>query len=126
MTVRSLLALAGVVVGLALAPQPAAAAPSIVYVCSPAPVDCSGWYREPVSLDWTVAGAPSTGTCEDRTLALDTPSSHQACIATEGAAVVSIVSWQPVGTALAGRTVQSTATSARYQPEQSTGAGVQS
>ncbi len=88
MTVRSLLALAGVVVGLALAPQPAAAAPSIVYDCAPAPVDCSGWYRGDVSVDWTVlpASAVPTG-CQDTVLTTDTAGSYQVCSATDGVRV---------------------------------------
>jgi hypothetical protein len=42
-----------------------------------------------------------------------------------GVSAVNVLSWQPVTTdASVGRTVQSTDTSERYQPEQSCGAGV--
>ena len=37
-----------------LAAPAAKAAPSVTYECTPAPQDCSGWYRSDVSVDWTV------------------------------------------------------------------------
>jgi DNA-binding CsgD family transcriptional regulator len=46
------LAIAGVM--MLYAAQRAEAVPSVTFKCSPAPVDCSGWYRSNVSIDWTV------------------------------------------------------------------------
>ncbi len=35
----------------------AEAVPSVTFKCTPAPQNCSGWYRTDVSIDWTVAPA---------------------------------------------------------------------
>jgi hypothetical protein len=59
----------------------AAAQVEVSYECTPAPVDCSGWYRSNVRIDWTVL--PTTGTstvgCHDRMLTTDTPGSIEFC-----------------------------------------------
>jgi hypothetical protein len=79
---------ATIVVWLALAgpgAPTAKAAPTIIYDCAPAPLNCTGWYRSPVSIDWTVVGAtePLTG-CADTTIVDDTKGSSQVCSATDG------------------------------------------
>jgi hypothetical protein len=79
------LALVTVVV-LAAAAAPASAAPTIVADCTPAPADCTGWYRTNVSVDWTVLPAPPTaaptpGTCVDTTLTADSAGAYQVCSA---------------------------------------------
>ena len=78
------------VAGLLLAaPAAAEAVPSITFECTPAPEDCSGWYRSNVSLDWTVL--PSTATvvagCQDKTFTTDTAGSMEFCSAKDGSSV---------------------------------------
>jgi hypothetical protein len=69
----------------------AEAVPSVTYECTPAPADCSGWFRSNVSIDWTVlpSGAPTTG-CQDKTLTTDTPGTTEICSAEDGAATVTV------------------------------------
>jgi hypothetical protein len=54
------------------APVRAEAVPSVSFTCSPAPQDCSGWYRSNVSIDWTVlpSGSVVAG-CRDKTFTTD-------------------------------------------------------
>jgi hypothetical protein len=63
----------------------AKAVPSITFSCSPAPADCSGWYRSNVSISWLVL--PSNATrigCQNRTQTTDTTGTREYCSATEG------------------------------------------
>jgi hypothetical protein len=78
------------VAGLLLAaPTAAEAVPSVLVECTPAPADCSGWYRSNVSIDWTVL--PSTATvvagCQDKTLTTDTAGTTEFCSAKDGPTV---------------------------------------
>jgi hypothetical protein len=54
---------------------------SVSAECTPAPADCSGWYRSNVTLDWTVS--PSTAVllagCHDKTFTTDTPGTTEFC-----------------------------------------------
>jgi hypothetical protein len=65
------------------------AVPSVTFECTPAPADCSGWYRSNVSIDWTVL--PSTATvvagCQDKTLTTDTAGTSEFCSARDGSTV---------------------------------------
>ena len=38
----------------------AEAVPSVSFECTPAPQDCSGWFRSNVSIDWTVLPSGSS------------------------------------------------------------------
>jgi hypothetical protein len=74
-----------------LAAPRAEATPSVTYKCSPAPQDCSGWYRSDVSIDWTVL--PSDATiigCEDRVYSADTAGTSEFCSADDGTATVTV------------------------------------
>jgi hypothetical protein len=64
----------------------AKAVPSITFSCTPAPDDCSGWYRSSVSIDWRVLPSDATviGGCRDRSLTTDTKGSVEYCGATHG------------------------------------------
>src|SRR5215204_850915 len=63
------------------------AMPSVAYKCSPAPQDCSGWYRSNVSIDWIVIPSDATLTgCQDKTFTADTPGTNEFCRAEIGAA----------------------------------------
>jgi hypothetical protein len=69
----------------------AEAVPSVTFKCTPAPQNCSGWYRADVSIDWTVAPASSVVSgCTDDTYTRDTPGTNEVCIADDGEATVSI------------------------------------
>jgi hypothetical protein len=63
------------------------AAVSVTAECTPAPADCSGWYRSNVSISWTVT--PSTavilGGCQDKTFTTDTPGITEFCRARDPA-----------------------------------------
>jgi hypothetical protein len=69
----------------------AKAVPSVQYECSPAPVDCSGWYRGDVRLHWTVlpSGAATAG-CQDRSFTSDTKGTREFCRAQDGPASVTV------------------------------------
>ena len=78
---------------LALTGPPAAhAAPSINYRCTPAPADCSGWFRTDAALSWTVdpEQAVIVGGCQPATITTDTPGRHEFCRARDGAAEVTV------------------------------------
>jgi hypothetical protein len=66
----------------------AEAVPSVTFECTPAPQDCSGWYRSNVSIDWTVlpTGAQDVG-CNDATYTADTPGTNEFCRANDGTEV---------------------------------------
>ena len=73
-----------------LTSAPAATAePTVVFDCSPAPRDCSVWYRTNVSINWTVVGstAPLQG-CTDTLLSTDTKGSLQVCAASDATSTV--------------------------------------
>jgi hypothetical protein len=82
-------AIALVVLAACLAfPQGASAVPTVIADCAPAPLDCTGWYRSNVSLDWTVLPATASKTgCTDTTVTTDTTGSYQVCSATDGTRV---------------------------------------
>jgi hypothetical protein len=63
----------------------AEAVPSVTFKCSPAPLDCSGWYRSNVSIDWTVIpdDAQDVG-CVDATYVTDTAGTNEFCRANDG------------------------------------------
>src|SRR4051812_28363307 len=77
-------------IGLLSAPR-ADAVPIVTYKCTPAPQDCSGWYRSNVSIDWTVlpSDAAITG-CQDKTYTADTPGTNELCAADDGVASVTV------------------------------------
>jgi hypothetical protein len=66
----------------------AEAVPSVTFKCTPAPQDCSGWYRSNVSIDWTVlpTSAQDVG-CNDATYTADTPGTNEFCRADDGTEV---------------------------------------
>jgi hypothetical protein len=69
----------------------AEAVPSVSFTCSPAPQDCSGWYRSNVSIDWTVI--PSTAAvigCQDKTYTTDTAGTDDYCRANDGTTTVTV------------------------------------
>ena len=80
---RRLLPLLVVAAALAL-PAPASAA-HIDFSCSPSPSSCADWYRQPVTLTWSVTGTPVPSTCQNVTVATDTGGSPQYCEANDGA-----------------------------------------
>ena len=73
------------------APVRAEAVPSVSFTCSPAPQDCSGWYRSNVSIDWTVlpSSAARVG-CQDKTFMTDTAGTAEFCSANDGTATVTV------------------------------------
>jgi hypothetical protein len=87
-------------------PPPPPSPPQISYACSPAPADCSGWFRSDVTLTWTItpASAPSQG-CGARQFSADTPGIEVTCSAGStgamavGRAVVRLDRTPPVVTA---------------------------
>jgi hypothetical protein len=77
------LALAGV------AADARATAVDVQYVCSPAPSDCSGWYRSDVTITWSVNPRPEEGTviisgCLPQTITADTTGTLTWCEAQNG------------------------------------------
>ena len=60
-----------------------AAAVDVTVTCSPEPADCSGWRRQPVTIDWTVfpSASPIIAGCQDRTIAIDTTGTTEFCAA---------------------------------------------
>jgi hypothetical protein len=86
--------LAALLVGvqlLFLGPARADAVPHVSFTCSPAPQDCSGWYRSNVSIAWTVlpSGAAVCG-CQNRTFSSDTAGTTVFCSANDGTASVTL------------------------------------
>lgn len=59
--------------------------PQVWYTCSPAPADCSGWFRSDVTLRWNVtpAGAPNRG-CATQRFTADTSGAVAICRAAWG------------------------------------------
>ena len=69
----------------------AKAVPSVTFSCSPAPQDCSSWYRSNVSIHWTVLPSSATRTgCQDRTFTADTAATNEFCRATDGSTSVTV------------------------------------
>jgi hypothetical protein len=64
------------------------AVPSVEFACTPAPEDCTGWYRSNVTITWTVlpSGSVVAG-CRNRTLTTDTVESIEYCSAKDGSTV---------------------------------------
>jgi hypothetical protein len=51
----------------------AGSGPSVTFSCTPAPDDCTGWYRSDVGVHWTVdSSAINTDGCNTRTVTTDT------------------------------------------------------
>jgi hypothetical protein len=88
-----LLAVVLVVAGLFLASgtSSAEAVPSVSFKCTPAPQDCSGWYRSDVSIAWTVlpSGSVVAG-CENKMFTTDTAGTDEFCSADDGTARVTV------------------------------------
>jgi hypothetical protein len=72
--------------------QRAEATPSVTYKCSPAPLNCVGWYRSNVSIDWTVTPSDATvvAGCQDTSFTTDTPSTNAFCKADDGEATATV------------------------------------
>jgi hypothetical protein len=69
----------------------AKAVPSVTFSCTPAPQDCSGWYRSNVSIAWTVLPSNATRTgCQNRPFTTDTAGTTEFCRATDGSSSVTI------------------------------------
>ena len=87
-----LLAVLGLATVVALLAAPRAeAVPSVTYKCTPAPQDCSGWYRSDVSIDWTVLPSDATVTgCQDKSYSADTAGTNEFCSADDGTAAVTV------------------------------------
>jgi hypothetical protein len=66
--------------------------PSVTFKCTPAPQDCSGWYRSNVSIDWIVipSDAAIVAGCRDKTLTTDTAGTNEFCSADDGSATVTV------------------------------------
>jgi hypothetical protein len=63
-----------------------AAPPRLDFGCSPAPVNCSGWYRGPVRLSWDwddLTVDPSNGNCSTQTFSADTRGTRVFCEVTD-------------------------------------------
>ena len=74
-----------------LAAPGAEAAPSITYKCTPAPQNCTGWYRSNVSIEWTVLPSDATKTgCANQTFTTDTPRTSVFCLADDGSSATSV------------------------------------
>ena len=69
----------------------AEAVPSVSFKCTPAPQNCSGWYRSDVTIEWTVVPATSVvDGCTRRTITIDTSGANQVCVADDGEARVAV------------------------------------
>src|ERR671915_169368 len=69
----------------------AEAVPSVSFKCTPAPQNCSGWYRSDVTIEWTVVPANSVvDGCTRRTITIDTSGANQVCVADDGEAGVAV------------------------------------
>jgi hypothetical protein len=80
----------GLLILLLSAPR-AEAVPIVTYKCTPAPQDCSGWYRSNVSIDWTVLPSDATTIgCQDKTYSTDTAGTNELCSADDGVASVTV------------------------------------
>ena len=60
--------------------------PRLDFACSPAPTDCSGWYRGAVRLSWDwddLTAGPTEGDCSARTFTADTRGTRVFCEVTD-------------------------------------------
>jgi hypothetical protein len=87
---RFLLAATAFLAGLAIAAPTAEAVPSVTFKCTPAPQDCSGWYRTNVSIQWTVLGGQVAAGCVSKTFSTDTPGTNEFCSADDGSAATTV------------------------------------
>jgi hypothetical protein len=89
--VRLGIVLAGAWLVLLFGPARAEAVPSVTFKCTPAPANCSGWFRSNVTVDWTVlpSGAAVTG-CSDQTFTTDTPGTTVYCSAEDEGVTVTV------------------------------------
>jgi hypothetical protein len=71
--------LAAAAVGLVLAPDRAHAAETITAHCTPAPENCSGWYRTNVTVQWTWDAGGLPQNCPFLTITADTPGTAVRC-----------------------------------------------
>ena len=76
------------VLPLVVTPEVAAAPAAPIPVCSPAPSNCSGWYRTNVTVSWSYdpAGVTNTEGCNVRTVTSDTSDFPLSCVVTYGSA----------------------------------------
>jgi hypothetical protein len=59
-----------------------AESPTLTYLCSPAPADCTGWYRGSVTVKWDwdqLTAEYSAGDCVPKTFSADTPGLETWC-----------------------------------------------
>ena len=89
--VRLGIVLAGAWLVLLFGTARAEAVPSVTFKCTPAPANCSGWFRANVTVDWTVlpSGAAVTG-CSDQTFTADTPGATVYCSAEDEGVTVTV------------------------------------
>jgi hypothetical protein len=73
---------------LAAAAAPAAA-PIITVSCSPAPTNCNGWYRTPVTVSWDVDNASQVN-CPPKVYSTDTKGTTASCTATGDGQTVTV------------------------------------
>jgi len=75
-----------VVLPLVVTPEVGAAPGPPVAHCSPAPTDCSGWYRTNVTVTWSydANGLTDTDGCDVHTITSDTADSPEPCVLTYG------------------------------------------
>jgi hypothetical protein len=86
-----MLVCAVVVAACLLGAESAHAVPSVTYKCTPAPQDCSSWYRSNVSIDWTVIPSDAVVVgCVDKTFTTDTSGTNEFCSADDGSATVTV------------------------------------
>ncbi len=78
--------LLALVLPLLVTPDVGAAPGPPVAQCSPAPTDCSGWFRTNVTVSWAYDqnGLTATEGCNVRTITSDTTDSPQSCVVTYG------------------------------------------
>jgi hypothetical protein len=66
----------------------AASGPVVTFSCNPAPTDCTGWYRQNVTITWSYSDPSSTilntDGCNTRTLTGDTQAAPQHCYVENG------------------------------------------
>lgn len=71
----------------------AEATPIVTFECTPAPQNCSGWYRSNVRIEWDVSPSDAAVTgCQSKTFTANTPPSgtNELCRADDGEAVVTV------------------------------------
>jgi hypothetical protein len=88
----SLIIVAAVVLLVPFGADRAEATPIVTFKCTPAPQNCSGWYRSNVSIDWEVSPSDAAvlGGCQDKTYTTDTPGTNELCRVDDGEATVTV------------------------------------